>query len=404
MSEKGVEEKNPSSTNDSMLARIVAGIISILMLCVFFWIISSSNESLLTAVTGSHPRSFDLNFGPGILNTLLMTVVLILVFSVLLPYLACNYGKKNNTKVFDFFDKRWLPEKGKSKVVTKYNERLEMVAVSEYWSTTVWSMVTEKIPITLFLSLILTILGILPIIVRAGSVDSLVVTFFLSFYAVLVFMITLITFWVTEWKRTRDKVVVFTTFFIKTTVRTNFLHLLVKRSLASYQRTEMINVSEPKNARDAQDLGTGLKTSWFRDLFTSKNKDTVSIYIPSHRENSSDILLYMDNGYALLSLLVKLQMNSLEIAEQQKYITDKSMGLRFGDPNDKSWTPAKGEQASQEYMSRFENQKTGKDYDYFWVTQEDVDVIVVDNDIYSDINKEITDVSNYFPKINPLRR
>ena len=220
MSEKGVEEKNPSSTNDSMLARIVAGIISILMLCVFFWIISSSNESLLTAVTGSHPRSFDLNFGPGILNTLLMTVVLILVFSVLLPYLACNYGKKNNTKVFDFFDKRWLPEKGKSKVVTKYNERLEMVAVSEYWSTTVWSMVTEKIPITLFLSLILTILGILPIIVRAGSVDSLVVTFFLSFYAVLVFMITLITFWVTEWKRTRDKVVVFTTFFIKTTVRT----------------------------------------------------------------------------------------------------------------------------------------------------------------------------------------
>lgn len=330
-------------------------------------------------------------------------VIIFFLLCIATSIFSCNYVKNHNNKIFESFDKRWLPEKGKVTSTIEYGDKLEMVTVSSYWLTTFRSLITQTIPMSLTVSFLLSVsmifvlTSIIEIPVKISIIFSSILGLFINT------VISMFSCLIAEWRRTRSKLVVFTTNYYVVKARADLIQYIINSELATAEQTRMDEVKEIRFARDPEDLKLGIKTSKFTELFLKKDPNALSFYIASHRPGAEDVLLWMQDGYKLQKLLSSGQVEAEKINRARAIIEANAIELEYGDPSDKTWTRAKGQQAAQQYLDRLPKQKIV--YDVYRAEDPNSN----SDDEYSDNlpqKVEITydNVSRHFPKINPLRR
>lgn len=341
----------------------------------------------------------------GNVGGIIFFVVVCFLLSVITPFFSCKYAKNHNKKIFDIFDKRWLPERGKVTETIEYGDKLEKVAIAGFWSTTVWDLITKIIPKSLLasflsgISMIFVFTRFIKIPIKISIVLGLILGLSIN--------VLISTFYclIAEWKRTRCKVVIFTTRFYVVKVRADLIHFLFKSELAMAEQTRMDEIKEIRSARDPEDLNVGgIKTNIFRELLLKKDPNVLSLYIASHRKDAGDVLLWMEDGYNLLNLFSRGQVAAENINRARAIIEANAIELQYGDPNDKTWTKARGQQAAQQYLDRLPKRKIV--YDVYRAENPDLDPedTRLEEETPLEVGVSYDNVSGHFSEINPLRR
>ncbi|MBW6442040.1 hypothetical protein K0B04_04035 [Patescibacteria group bacterium] len=324
-----------------------------------------------------------------------------LVISQILGYF---YAKNHNEKVFQFFSKRWLPTKGSNKKTISNDDKFVGVWLGSRWAKVIWILVTKSGPKTFFTSVVISLilLATLLIFARLSLIWGLLISALLT--TLYSFLSISISYWLLEWERLVKRCVVFTTKIFVVIVETRKFHLISGGPMVRASVTKFIDMKEIENSTDPEMLKKiGIKTSKFHDWFITLREDILSIYLPSHREGAGDLLLWMEDGYALSNLFEKLHEKSIKIQKQRDYISEKEIELFLGEPSDKNWSVAKGRQAVDDFMSRIPSIGERK-FDVYWDEgfQDDMSVVNIDQAVVFD--EELENVLDYFSPINPLRR
>lgn len=302
-------------------------------------------------------------------GTFVLNFVLLLVATILSQVFSFWVAKATRKKVFRFFNHQWLPKQGTAETyTTEYGERLEKVALASFLGTVVWKLATQTVPVAFLISIILG--GLVMIVSGYANLPPIVFGPLIVLATNLVILST--SYWVQEWKRRYQKLVVFSTRIFYTNVRTPLSALIFGiGNLPKASETPMSEIKDDQVAADPQDYSANFKTSWLRDLYTSwlsKKNNIRTLFLRSKTNEAEDIVVWIDHGSGVKKLLTELKRKASQLSTEQSYIDRETLNLRMGDSYDVNWSRHRTEEEARLFAERYKQiSDTPKIYDLYWV-------------------------------------